>query len=280
MASTHQKIAALQQVARTSPEYADIIPLFVALYEYVSGREGETGISVELMPSVPGAHAEKPVPLLNSAALRVDRQLTVAFLLGVIDILAAKGQENGDLLALIGAALRDGTILPDTIYRAILERDRAPINDIAAALAIPSPLVEFIFEIPLKTALERFSAGCAAEQFAGWEQGVCPVCGSRAGMAELVGEEGRRLLSCSACSFSWPFKRLTCVYCGCDDPGKLSYFTAGEGATRVDTCKGCSRYIKTRDSRTSAGNIPLEIEDLMTIHLDLLATREGFERGK
>lgn len=88
------------------------------------------------------------------------------------------------------------------------------------------------------------------------------------------------MLSCSACSFSWQFKRLACAYCGSDDPEKLSYFTAGDGATRVDTCKACSRYIKTRDSRKGNSDVPLEIEDLLTIHLDLLASREGFERGK
>jgi len=53
-----------------------------------------------------------------------------------------------------------------------------------------------------------------------------------------------------------------------------------EGATRVDTCQACSRYIKTRDSRKGGVDVPLEVEDLLTIHLDLLASREGFERGK
>lgn len=55
---------------------------------------------------------------------------------------------------------------------------------------------------------------------------------------------------------------------------------AGNGVTRVDTCKACSRYIKTRDSRKGAADIPLDLEDLLTMHLDLLAAREGFERGK
>jgi len=40
------------------------------------------------------------------------------------------------------------------IYGAILERSRAPIHDISEALAVPAPLVEFIFEIPLKTRLK------------------------------------------------------------------------------------------------------------------------------
>jgi FdhE protein len=147
-------------------------------------------------------------------------------------------------------------------------------------MGVPAPLVEYVFEIPLKTALELFSAEIAPGDCAGWQEGYCPVCGSRAGMAELAGEEGRRSLSCSACTFRWQFKRLQCPFCGNEEMDKLGYFVAGEGPTRVDSCKACSRYIKTRDSRQGNADVPLDVEDLLTMHLDLLAAREGLERGK
>jgi len=280
MSSTRQKITALQCAAQTSPEYADIVPLFIGIYDYLLGRENQTGISIELSNGNPAEKIEKGIPLLAFSDLKVDREQTVAFLRGVIGVLIQKGLENAEYLLHIGTALQEGTIDPSALYAAILERRRAPINDISEQLSIPSPLVEYIFEIPLKTALECFAADYEAEQFAGWQESICPICGSRAGMAELSGEEGRRMLSCSACSFRWSFKRLTCPFCGCEDPEKRSYFTAGDGATRVDTCTACSRYIKTRDSRRSGSDVPLEVEDLLTIHLDLLAAKEGFERGK
>lgn len=280
MPSTEQKITALQQAAETSPEYADIVPLFIGIYDYLRGREKQTGISIELSNPDAMERIDKSLPLASFSDMKVDRREAIAFLLGIIDVLSRKGQENAEYLQQIGAALQGGTIDPTFLYGAILERRRAPINDISDLLSVPAPLVEYIFEIPLKTALENFSVGYGAENFAQWQENFCPVCGSRAGMAELTGEEGRRTLFCSACSFNWPFKRMTCAYCGCDDPEKLSYFTAGDGATRVDTCKACSRYIKTRDLRKGYSEVPLEVEDLLTIHLDLLASREGFERGK
>lgn len=52
------------------------------------------------------------------------------------------------------------------------------------------------------------------------------------------------------------------------------------GMDEVGVCRKCSRYIKTRDSRKGNADVPLEAEDLATIHLDLLAGKEGFERGK
>ncbi|MEI6305745.1 MAG: formate dehydrogenase accessory protein FdhE, partial [Deltaproteobacteria bacterium] len=141
-------------------------------------------------------------------------------------------------------------------------------------------LIEYLFEIPLKASLESFADGITPGDVSGWQEPLCPVCGSRPGMAELVGEEGKRFLCCSTCSFLWPFKRLKCPSCGSEDPESLGYFTIGDGVVRVDTCKECSRYIKTRDSRKGNSDVPLDVEDLLSIHLDLLASREGFERGK
>jgi FdhE protein len=280
MPSTGQKIAALQHAAQTSPEYADIVPLFIGIYQYVSGREKQTGISVELSHADAAARIEKNIPLLAFSDLRVNREVTVAFLLGIVAVLSRKGHENAAYLQHIGAALQEGTVDPSSLYAAIMERRRAPINELSDMLAVPAPLIEYIFEIPLKTGLEQYSAGYRADSFAEWQDNFCPICGSRAGMAELCGEEGRRSLSCSTCSFSWPFKRLQCPYCGNEETEKLSYFVAGDGPTRVDICKACSRYIKTRDSRKGNADVPMDVEDLLTIHLDLLAAKEGFERGK
>jgi FdhE protein len=134
--------------------------------------------------------------------------------------------------------------------------------------------------VPLKAALEGVAEGLDPARFEGWKEGYCPVCGSRAGMDELSGEEGHRRLSCSACFFRWPWPRIRCPYCGNDDPETVSYFTAGEGPVRVGVCRKCSRYIKTRDARLGNASVPMEAEDLATLHLDLLAGREGFERGK
>jgi FdhE protein len=62
-------------------------------------------------------------------------------------------------------------------------------------------------------------------------------------------------------------------------PDSLSYFQAGEGPTRVDVCRKCSRYLKTRDARRGHAGVPMDVEDLTTMHLGLMAVKEGFERG-
>lgn len=280
MPTTELKIAALQKAAVTYPEYASITPLFVAIYEYVSGRESKTGITVDISGINRAERTENGFPLVSPAELSIDREMLITFLMGIISVLEKHGKEGDEALDSIAQAISSGQLDPEPLLLAILERRRGPLDEAAASLGVPAPLVEYVFEIPLKTALEGCAAGFPEDAFAGWQENVCPVCGARPGMAELKGEEGRRRLSCSACFYRWPFKRMQCPSCGCEDAEKLSYFTAGEGATRVDTCRACSRYIKTRDSRKGEADVPLEVEDLLTIHLDLLASREGFERGK
>jgi len=274
-----QKCAALQRAAEATPEYAAITPLFIALFGYIGNRGGEIGITVDAAGIDQGAR-ENGFPLLSPARILVDTPLLTDFFMGIIALLEQQGKAGDDALEAIRRALSAGEIDLQQMIAALLERRRGPLDESAAKLGVPPPLVEYIFEIPLKAALERFSKNLQPEMFPDWQENICPVCGSRPAMAELSGEEGRRVLVCSTCSFLWPFKRLKCPSCGCEDPEKLSYFTAGEGSTRVDTCRACSRYIKTRDSRKGGGDVPLDVEDLLTIHLDLLASKEGFERGK
>lgn len=280
MPTTEQKIAALQQAVITNPEYAAIAPLFAAVYEYVAGREGQTGIMVDLSAINLSERTGNGFPLISPAELSIDRDVLIPFLMGVVSVLELQGKAGGEALDRVAQALSSGQLDPESLLHAILERRRGPLDEAALRLDVPAPLLEYIFEIPLKIALELCASAFSADAFADWQENVCPVCGARPGMAELTGEEGRRRLSCSACFYTWPFKRLKCPSCGCEDAEKLSYFTAGEGPTRVDTCSACSRYIKTRDSRRGGGDVPLEVEDLLSIHLDLLASREGFERGK
>lgn len=280
MTSVHRKIACLKEAAATLPEYAAIIPLFIDIFEYISVAGTDTGITFRNPDDRKMEQREHGFPLLSPEDLSLDMAAGTLFLQGVLYVLARAGREGAEELNKIGQALDDGVIPLGIIFKSILERDRATMDAVAASIGVASPLLEYVCEIPLKASLEIFAGGVTTEMVEGWQEGFCPVCGSRAGMAELSGEEGKRYLCCSACNFRWSFKRLQCPYCSNEEVQKLSYFTAGEGATRVDTCGVCSRYIKTRDSRKGNGDVPLDVEDLLTMHLDLLASREGFERGK
>jgi FdhE protein len=280
MSSTADKIAHLRKTAFEHPEYIDVLLPFEEIFAYVDGKEAGTGIRFAVPDGNGAERVRGGLPLLSPEDLSVDRDAATAFLSGLLDVLRRVGREGHADLDRIGKELSGGSLDLASLYIACLTRKRDVVDQAASALSVRAPLLTFVLEIPLKIALERISSSLPPERFDGWKEGYCPVCGSRAGMAELSGEEGKRRLSCSACFFRWPYPRIQCPYCGNADPETLSYFTAGDGPTRVGVCRKCSRYLKTRDARLGNADVPLEAEDLATLHLDLLAGKEGFERGK
>lgn len=280
MSSPQKKIYYLNNAIIKLPEYAEILPLFLELYRYLELADGTTGITFKVLSDVNEQKMAAGLPLLSPEEMLVDMNSCTSFITGVIGLLKTAGRDGADDLACVERAMLDGKLDFKILFQAIMERNRKYLDDTADSIGCTSALLEYILEIPLKSALENISITIVPENYKNWHDRMCPVCGARAGMAELRGEEGRRYLSCSTCNYKWQFKRMQCPYCGNDDPNKLSYFTVGEGLTRVDTCQSCNRYIKTYDSRKANEDIPLDIEDLLTIHLDLIANKEGFERGK
>jgi FdhE protein len=112
-----------------------------------------------------------------------------------------------------------------------------------------------------------------------WMKGSCPVCGGEPLMARLEKETGKRLLQCYLCGTEWEYKRLECPLCGNEDQKKLRFFADEEDKTyRVEVCDVCKGYIKTIDTREIERDTCLLVENLATLHLDLVARKEGFQR--
>lgn len=279
-ARTAEKLAGIEKRSRERPEYREILSVFREIFGYVAGKEDATGIAFAIPDGARADRAAAGLPLIAPDSVRVDGEAASAFLAGLLAVMERVGTEGRGELAAVGRALAERALDLPALFAACLARERGVLAGAAAAVSVSPPLLEFILEIPLKTALEGVAASMDQSAFEGWTHGHCPVCGGRAGMDELAGEEGRRHLSCSGCFFKWPYKRIKCPYCGSEDPASLSYFAAGDGPTRVGVCRACARYIKTRDARAGSADVPLEVEDLATLHLDLMASKEGFERGR
>ena len=113
-----------------------------------------------------------------------------------------------------------------------------------------------------------------------WWKGYCPICGSKPVIAALRKKEGERFLLCSSCGFEWRFSRMKCPFCGRQDREKHRYFFIEKEskAYRVDVCEKCKKYIKTIDTREIFEDVVLFVEDIGTLHLDIIAQQEGYER--
>ena len=182
----------------------------------------------------------------------------------------------------ISQAVRKKEVDLEELFRRVLDGDKGYVDFIANKTGLHTWLLSFLAESSIKPSLEAY-----AEMFKGyvdqesWYKGYCPVCGSQPERGELRIDAGERFLECSACSFKWRFKRVVCPFCGNDDSKKLRFFnTETDGkAYRVDVCEECKKYIKTIDLREVQGDVVPIVEDIGTLHLDIIAEKEGYIRG-
>jgi FdhE protein len=112
--------------------------------------------------------------------------------------------------------------------------------------------------------------------------GQCPFCGgspwiaARRSGSEADGAE--RILGCCLCGGEWPFTRIRCPSCLQEDPEKLPSFRSETYPTvRIEGCEACRGYVKSIDLTLDGRAIP-EVDDLVSVGMDLWAAQEGFRR--
>ncbi len=140
-------------------------------------------------------------------------------------------------------------------------------------------LIDLFLEECLRPAFEKVVAGYGEVVLKSkWSEGYCPICGKEPKIGEIKEEEGARFLFCNQCGIEWPFLRIKCPFCGNEEQQTLAYFTVEDDERyRVDVCNECKRYIKIVDFRETKEEPNLDIEDITTLHLDILATEEGYD---
>jgi len=113
-------------------------------------------------------------------------------------------------------------------------------------------------------------------------RGRCPFCGGapsvgcRRGGGE--GEGAARFLVCGLCGLEWAINRILCPACFEADPARLPGFTSEtHPSVRIEACETCRRYVKSLDLSQDARPLP-EVDDLVSISLDLWAIEQGFTR--
>lgn len=112
-----------------------------------------------------------------------------------------------------------------------------------------------------------------------WHQGHCPVCGSHPILAEYRESEKFRFLRCGSCACDWVYPRVGCPQCHNKDYHTLDYlYLEGETKHRVDVCEKCKSYVKGVNALSPQEYPLLLLEDIATIHLDMMAQEKGYNR--
>ncbi len=201
----------------------------------------------------------------------------------VVQILA-QHSEDADALTEDMANLTDEPARLNTLARTFLSEGEEALRKELLLIEGANPeVVMFVLFNALKGPFLDAAAKCEGIDTSAWEEGYCPVCGGEPAVAYMMGEGGKRHLICFRCEKHWRYKRLTCPYCGHENPKESGYLYSEDADYKTlsaSVCSECQAYIKGwRIVGDDLSDIHPHIEDLKSPGFDRAVEEEGFSRG-
>jgi FdhE protein len=165
------------------------------------------------------------------------------------------------------------------IWSALAAGDLQMIDRAARELKVDSELLRTTAQNSLKPAFQVWAQGFKEKvDLDHWRRGPCPICGSRPTLSEIQGKENARHLRCGMCGADWYYPRLQCAFCHNRDHRRLGQLTVDGEAEKynVQLCEVCRDYLKTVITFEPTPAELLPIEDLATLHLDMIAAERNY----
>jgi len=273
--------------------FREKMPVYRQLLDFYEGiREAQNEIKttidippIEIERNLKKNKFREGVPLLNKEDFHVD----VLTAQKIFESVLRLGEKAPPKLRKEMEKIKQAVLQKALDIEAVLSDylDEKFLQDTAYQLKIDYPAFSFLVRTSVESSIKANASAYLrnVRQFKEpipldiWSKGYCPICGSAPYMALFGKDGGKRYVLCSFCGHEWRMQRLICPFCGNNDHNTLRYFFAdGNEVYRVDLCDQCHQYIKTVDSRSLEYEPVLALEDLVTLHLDILASQQGFQR--
>ncbi len=278
MARLAETLKTIEHHRRQSPHYSELLDV---LEEILILREDYKRNFPEILFPIVEHHIREKLaggfPLLDFSTVTFDATRPREYFFSLMRIAEKRSPEETKDIA---GKIIDGTLQYEQMIRRMFQPlEEKQDEDGKEGDEESFDLVELFLEESLRPELEKVADKYRDQiEASSWEEGYCPVCGKEPKIGQIKDDENRRYLFCNQCGFEWSFMRIRCPFCGNEDQQELAYFTVEDDERyRVDVCNACKRYIKMVDFRESKEIPNLDVEDIATLHLDMLANDEGYE---
>jgi FdhE protein len=245
-----------------------------------------TGIMAEEVPHVEQASPderlldikrEEGFPFFSREELPIDFDSGTRLLTTFLQTLQKGERPDRESLRMARIKCQQEETWAGNLFNALLRNDEKDLSKIAGDVGLEPEALKFLAQMALTPSIhllrDQFTDGIDTET---WDHGYCPFCGSQPSIS-FFEKTGKRYMHCGFCGLEWRFPRLKCPFCDNHDQKTLGYFNVEkEDGFRVDFCRQCKRYIKVVDKRVLEKAGPMELENLASLHLDILAAKEGF----
>jgi FdhE protein len=268
----------IQTYKNTNPHYRELLEILEEILilreEYRHRMKSETFPVEERLISAKMAGG---LPLVDFSSVAYDLTESKDYFLALLEI--AEKRSPGETREMARKIREEEIDFNDLIYESF---NPLPVEEDAAADEEGEnsyDLIELFIEESLRPALEKVAHAYGdVVRKSQWSEGYCPICGREPKIGEVRDDEGTRYLYCNQCGFEWDYRRIKCPFCGNEEQQTLAYFTIEEDSRyRVDVCNECKRYIKIVDFRDTKEKADMDVEDIATLHLDMLANDEGYD---
>ena len=236
---------------------------------------------IRLSPATVAERRQNGRPLVDASDLAFDPVSAERLLEQLCGLAVDHPTEMKASAAAVSRAVACGDLDPQELFARLLNGDDPYFQDTAARIGSDPRTMAFLAYNSIQPSVEMRAAQLATylDPESVRRKGDCPVCGSPPVLAVLV-EEGQRVLSCRFCRHQWRAPRIFCVFCGNTKTAELAYFFAKEeDDLRTDVCERCRRYIKTVDRRKVSRPLFPPLEQVASLHLDMIAAEKGYQRG-
>ncbi|MDP3284942.1 MAG: formate dehydrogenase accessory protein FdhE [Desulfobacterales bacterium] len=269
-------------IKKLRPAYSKILDF----YEKIFTAQEKSAIKTEIKPAqladdIILIKAKENFPLFCLSEFSVDVNSSRKLFKKICKIINKSDNHMSSAAETIFAANENKKIDFNELYAALLHDDDASFGNIASKLKTDRDTLAFITYNSIKPSLSIFaeSASKYLDKNNPWEKGYCPVCGNLPVISTFE-SDGKRFLTCSFCWHKWTVTRLFCPFCENREAGSLHYlFSEDEKEYRIDVCDRCNKYIKNVDTRIISRFAYLPLEQIATLHLDIMAKEKGFESG-
>jgi len=268
----------IEQIKKKRPAYGPILDF----YQKIREKQEEVRTSVKVDPLVLSkAGKDLPpregFPLLQKEDFPIDLESSSTLFRSICEIAKGSNPFLSREVKKIEEIFENKRLdLTELFQQGIREQK---IEQVAEKFALDKKVFLFLLQESGRPSVESAVSRLCEELPSGTQlKGDCPLCGSPPTLSLLKEETGKRFLFCPHCSYQWQVDRLACPFCSNYDHETLRYLYAeDEEAYRIDLCEKCHQYIKTIDLRKMDVLDPF-LEDIATLHLDVLASQKGFGR--
>ena len=267
-------VVALQKIR---PSYSPMIEFYGRIFSAQAeslGRICPAPLVIE--PDLLALKKANDMPLIAPAEFPVDLGAARDLMQLLADLAAAHAPRLARAGQVIQEALNQETLALPTLFERLL--DNRSIRDLSEELDITPDELGFFGYNAMFPSVQTCAAQLAAYLDQDHNKGYCPICGTYPDLAHLD-RDGRKWLTCSLCSHSWPVKRMGCLFCNTQDKADpLYFFSPDEKEYRVYYCDLCKGYLKTVDTREMGRSFVPRLEQVASLHLDIKAKAEGYIR--